>query len=192
VLRARFAEIVRAVEAFAAFDLAALGDWEPIWFEQGATASFGGLTVSGKLDRIDRQRGTGALRVVDYKRRFRDHWQTALATQARRAGKLQAPLYLEIAPAVAARHGVAGAVATTAVFQFVEDYLRGDVEHAVATFASLIRDGWFFIRVADGQGGHCSHCDFAAVCRKNYGRLRRKPEADRTPALAGYWEIVTP
>lgn len=218
VLRARFGEIVRAVEAFAAFDLATLGDWEPVWFEQGATVSFGGLAVSGKLDRIDRQRGTGALRVVDYKRRFGNHWQTALATQARRAGKLQAPLYLEIAPAVAARHGVASAVATTAVFQFVEDYLRGDpgvdeirrerltrvfaaeewaacrddVEHAVATFAGLIRDGWFFIRVEDGQGGHCSHCDFAAVCRKNYGRLRRKPEADRTPALAGYWEIVAP
>ncbi|TMA58418.1 MAG: hypothetical protein E6J75_05420 [Deltaproteobacteria bacterium] len=218
VLRARFAEIVRAVEAFAAFDLATLGDWEPLWFEEGATVSFGGLVLSGKLDRIDRQRGTGALRVVDYKRRFRESWQTALATQARRAGKLQGPLYLEIAAAVAASHGTAGAAATQAIFQFVEDYLRGDpavdeireerlvrvftaeewaacrddVERAVTTFASLIRDGWFFIRVEDGQGGHCSHCDFAWVCRKNYGRLRRKPEADCTPVLAPYWEIVAP
>src|SRR2546428_105592 len=82
--------------------------------------------------------------------------------------------------------GGGGAAATQAIFQFVEDYLGGDpaveeireerlvrvftaeewaacrddVERAVTTFASLIRDGWFFIRVEDGQGGHCSHCDF--------------------------------
>ena len=214
VLRARFAEIVRAVEAFAAFDLATLGDWAPVWFEERATVPFAELVLGGQLDRIDRHRGTGALRVVDYKRRFGAHWQTALATQARRGEKLQAPLYLRLAPAVAARHGVAGAVATRAVFQFVEDYLRGDpevdeireerlvrvftaeesdgcrddVEQAVAAFATFIRDGWFFIHVADGQGGHCAHCDFGAICRKNYGRLRRKPE--RTPALTRYWEIV--
>ena len=214
VLRVRFAEIVRAVEAFAAFDLATLGDWAPVWFEERATVPFAELVLGGQLDRIDRHRGTGALRVVDYKRRFGAHWQTALATQARRGEKLQAPLYLRLAPAVAARHGVAGAVATRAVFQFVEDYLRGDpevdeireerlvrvftaeesdgcrddVEQAVAAFATFIRDGWFFIHVADGQGGHCAHCDFGAICRKNYGRLRRKPE--RAPALTRYWEIV--
>src|SRR5207244_1108019 len=94
VLRARFAEIVRAVEAFAAFDLATLGDWQPVWFEERATVPFAELVLGGQLDRIDRHRGTGALRVVDYKRRFGVHWQTALATQARRGEKLQAPRHL--------------------------------------------------------------------------------------------------
>jgi len=216
ILAARFAEVVRAVAAFAAFDLAALGDWKPVWFEEGASARVGALELSGKLDRIDRHRGTGWLRVVDYKRRFHDHWQTALATQARRGEKLQAPLYLALAPAVAARHGVGGAVATEAVFQFVDEYLRGDpsvdeireerltrrflatdwtgcrddVEQAVADFATFIRDGWFFVRVADEQGGHCTYCDFGWICRKNHGRVRRKPEW--TPAVTRYWEIVRP
>ena len=156
------------------------------------------------------------LRVVDYKRRFGQHWETALATQARRGQKLQAPLYLAVAPAVAAQNGLAGAEAGEAVFQFVDEYLRGDptldeiretrlrrvfsaaqwaecrddVEQGVATLATLIEQGWFFIHVAEGKGRHCSYCDFGEICRKNYGRLRRKPEPDRTPALAPYWAIV--
>src|SRR5439155_1003538 len=48
VLRARFAEIVRAVEAFAAFDLATLGDWEPVWFEERATVPFAELVLAGQ------------------------------------------------------------------------------------------------------------------------------------------------
>ena len=67
---------------------------------------------------------------------------------------------------------------------------RDDVEQAVADFANFIRDGWFFVRVADEQGGHCTYCDFGWICRKNHGRVRRKPEW--TPAVTRYWEIVRP
>ncbi|MBL7077385.1 MAG: PD-(D/E)XK nuclease family protein, partial [Kiritimatiellae bacterium] len=47
-------------------DLAADG-WEIIEAEQDFEYDLGGLTVHGKIDRIDRHRDSGALRVVDYK-----------------------------------------------------------------------------------------------------------------------------
>ncbi len=41
--------------------------WEPLRVEQKATLQVGGLTVSGRIDRVDRHRDRGTLRVIDYK-----------------------------------------------------------------------------------------------------------------------------
>jgi ATP-dependent helicase/nuclease subunit B len=206
LLAARVAHIRRAVEAYARWDLAHLDGWEPVAFEQRASAELAGLGVSGTIDRVDRHRTRGVLRVIDYKRRWREDWRTRLATQAKRGKKLQGPFYLELAA------GLGRGEVEEAAFQFVENYAdedpaiglahlvssltaeawracRADVEQAIGTFAGMIREGWFFIRPDDdGRGGHCRYCDFKSICRKNYGRLGRKPEA--APEAAAYWDVV--
>ena len=41
--------------------------WEIVLFEEALTLSCGGMTVKGRVDRVDRHRDTGAIRVLDYK-----------------------------------------------------------------------------------------------------------------------------
>jgi hypothetical protein len=216
LLAIRLQQIVRAVRAFADWDLRNLGPWTPTWFEERASTGFAGIRVRAVVDRIDRHRDSGALRIVDYKRRFSADWSIRLDTQARRGRKLQAPLYMEVAPIVAARQDHPGAVAVEAIFHFIEGYLahdtsvdqihdrllacrmteaawaaaREDVGQTLTTFTGLIREGWFFPRPDDRYGGHCSWCDFGDVCRKGYPGLRQKIRPDRSPALQPYWEVV--
>src|SRR5439155_1485388 len=157
----------------------------------------------------------GRLAARDFERDQLDAELAAAATTVAAAFERRA--HVPLRGILAARFAeVVRAVATEAVFQFVDEYLRGDpsvdeireerltrrflatdwtgcrddVEQAVADFATFIRDGWFFVRVADEQGGHCTYCDFGWICRKNHGRVRRKPEW--TPAVTRYWEIVRP
>jgi ATP-dependent helicase/nuclease subunit B len=220
VLAVRREQIIRCVVAYAHWDLAHLGDWSPVRFEESIEFEFAGLRMRATLDRVDRDRATGSFRVVEYKRRFSGHWETGLDTQAVRGRKLQAPLYLEAAAALARRDAADGGVGNQpgsvveAAIHFVEtfasedasietgrtrrhvrrlgaeewDAVRERVAGVVACFAGLIHEGWFFIRPEDGQGGHCSWCDFATICRKGHGRLRDKPR--QTPALEPYWDIV--
>jgi ATP-dependent helicase/nuclease subunit B len=89
--------------------LAAEG-WEIIEAEQAFKADIGGLTVRGKIDRIDRHRDTGALRVIDYKTSDTaarpvqahlasvrddtpDYAQVTVAGKEKRWTDLQLPLY---------------------------------------------------------------------------------------------------
>lgn len=215
LLAIRREQVMRAVEIFAAWDLGHLGPWRPVWFEETAQAEFAGIRVRARLDRVDRHEETGALRIIEYKRRFGNHWRTALDTQAKRGSKLQGPLYLEVVSDVAARHGHGEACVSEIVFQFVENYtledpsvepiheqhrerqlsaekacaVRPHVEKAVKVFGALIRDGWFFIRPDESRGGLCPRCDFAAVCRKAYG-VHDKSDPERTPALRSYWDVI--
>jgi ATP-dependent helicase/nuclease subunit B len=216
LLNVRRQQIVRAVAAFAEFDLAQLGPWRPSWFEESACADIAGIRCQGVLDRIDRHRETDALRVVEYKLRFRHHWSVQLRTQAQRGRKLQAPVYVELAPVVAARHGHHHALTSEAVFQFIHEYTtedpalhndrssrthrrmaavdgapaRATIQQAIGTFAALIHDGWFFPRPDDGPAGHCRHCDFAGICRKDYPGVGRRIQPQHTPALEPYWDII--
>ncbi len=210
--------LVRAVEAFGVWDLAHLGPWRPTWFEAAAETEFAGVHIRGRLDRVDRHVETGALRVVEYKRRYSSIWKTSLATQAIRGRKLQPHLYLAAAPAVARRNGAGAKVATGIVFHFVESYLRhtgavdphadrrlqqglsaaeaervrDGVERTVAIFATMIRNGWFFIRPDEGRGGACTFCQLGTVCRKGYPGLRHKVAPGAVPELRPYWEVVQP
>jgi hypothetical protein len=123
---------------------------------------------------------------------------------------------MEVVPVIARRHGRDSVAATEMVFHFIENYAREDsslqsihgrrmaiglgaeqwtaargrVEIAIATFARMIHEGWFFPRPETRRGGHCTWCDFAGVCRKGYGGVRRKAQPDRTTALRPYWEVV--
>jgi ATP-dependent helicase/nuclease subunit B len=216
LLEVRRQQIVRAVRAFVDWDLAHLENWRPVWLEQESRMDLAGVPIRGVIDRIDRHVATGELRVIDYKLRFRHHWSARLSTQAMHGQKLQAPLYMHLAPAVAAQRGHPEARATEMIFHFVEDYAREDpavqgtqasrtqrrmtaaewerareaIGRAVRTFAGMIRDGWFFPRPDDGRGGHCRHCDFTAVCRKGHPGLTRKIQPDRTPAVQPYWDVI--
>ncbi len=90
-------------------ELAAEG-WEIIAVEQPFKGELGDLTVKGKIDRIDRHRDTGALRVIDYKSSDSasepakahlgalrgdtpDYAQVTVAGKDRRWTDLQLPLY---------------------------------------------------------------------------------------------------
>jgi ATP-dependent helicase/nuclease subunit B len=209
-------QIVRAVSAFVDWDLAHLGDWRPVWLEQEGRIELAGIPIRGVIDRIDRHVGTGQLRVIDYKLRFRHHWSARLSTQAMRGQKLQAPLYMWLAPVLAAERGHPEARVTEMIFHFVQDYAREDpavqgtqasrtqrrmtaaeweraregVGGAVRTFAGMIREGWFFPRPDDRRGGHCRHCDFAGVCRKGHPALTLKIQPDGTPAVGPYWDVI--
>jgi ATP-dependent helicase/nuclease subunit B len=209
VLALRVAQVERIALAYARWDLAQVTTWEPIRFEQAGSAEIAGLRFEGRLDRVDRHRQTGALRVVDYKRRWRNDWDPLLATSARRADKLQAPVYLDIAG------GLALGPVETAVFHFLQsfadetppasferrgqrfvaaltqadwDACRPAVEEGLSTLATLLRGGWFFLRVRDREHEPCGHCDYRFVCRKNHAGARDKPGA--APELAPFFELV--
>ncbi len=216
LLEVRRQQIVRAVRAFVEWDVTHLGQWRPVWLEQDGRIDVAGVPIRGVIDRIDRHLATGELRVIDYKLRFRHHWSGRLSTQAVRGQKLQAPLYMHLAPVVAAAHGHPAARVTETLFHFVQDYAREDpaahgtpasrtqrrmtaaewdrvgeaIGRTVRTFAAMIRDGWFFPRPDDRRGGHCRHCDFAAVCRKGQPGLTIKIQPDRTPAARPYWDVI--
>jgi ATP-dependent helicase/nuclease subunit B len=208
MLAVRVAEAVRLVAAYVAWDLEQHAVREPVAFEVAGEAMLGGLRLAARLDRVDRDRATGALRVVDYKSRWREDWRRDLAAAARRGEKLQAPVYLE-----AARTLDGGAVTETA-FHFVHTFAtdvpapggdpgarfvrrfgadeweacRADVEQSVATLARFLAEGWFFLRVRDGEFEPCTRCGYRTVCRKNHLGLRARPA--RTPELAPFFAVV--
>jgi len=209
----RVEQVVRAVEAFVAWDLAHLGAWVPTWVEAPVSGEVGGVPIRGILDRIDRD-PSGRLRIIEYKRRFGGPWRIALETLGRRGRKLQAPLYLGLVEG--ARLGGDGPGPTEIVLQFIENYasddptvepirerchsrrldaetwtsVQPDISRVVQVFGGLIRDGWFFIRPQDGPRGHCAQCDFGNVCRK--GDARAPTKAARMAQLRSYWGIVRP
>jgi hypothetical protein len=208
----RATQVVRAVEAFMAWDLEHRGRWVPTWFEAPASGEVGGVRIRAVLDRVDRDPASGRLRIIEYKRRFGDAWKIKLATLARRGRKLQAPLYLSVASA--AGFGDAGSQPTEIALYFVENYASDDpsleaifeqchvrrldaetwtaaepqISRVVQVFAGLVREGWFFIRPQEGPRGHCARCDFGTVCRK--GDARAPMKAERMAALASYWGIL--
>jgi ATP-dependent helicase/nuclease subunit B len=216
----RCRQIVRAVTAFAVWDAADRGLWVPTWFEEGAEVPVGGRSVRAIVDRIDRHRDTGCVRVIEYKWRYHDAWRTKLTTLASRGRSLQAPVYLALAPAVAHRLLNKGTTedvaATAAIVRFVENFvthpvpadaaptrrhsaaLSADdaagvwpgVERVVEVFAGMLDAGWYFVRPDEGRGGHCAHCPFGSVCRKAHPGVRARSAPDRTPALRPYWDIV--
>ncbi|NQU39918.1 MAG: PD-(D/E)XK nuclease family protein [Lentisphaerae bacterium] len=57
--------------------------WEIIAAETAFSRELGGLTLKGKIDRIDRHRDSGALRLIDYKSKDTSEWPAAthLGTQ---------------------------------------------------------------------------------------------------------------
>jgi len=146
-----------------------------------------GLTIRGRMDRIDRSEPAGdALRVIDYKFKF---GATATAQDknleraALRGERLQPPFYYLLAQAWSERQGGKSAAAIEADFYYIaqrwadgplvrapydrqglSDKLGFATKETIAYLVNGVRQGRFFIQ----RGEYCGRCDVATICRKNH------------------------
>jgi ATP-dependent helicase/nuclease subunit B len=167
----------------------------PVAVEVAAKAQLGsnwpeplnGLTIHGRMDRIDRDKRKNRLRVIDYKFKFgasstaedKDLYRAAV-----RGEKLQPPFYFLLgkrftsqekiqtpAPQVEASfyyiapRWTDGPLATTS---FRSEGFAGkigeEIRDTISYLARGIQNGRFFIQ----PGEYCRHCDVAEICRKNH------------------------
>lgn len=197
LLAARRALVIRTVIAFVQWDRTMNWEaWEPIRFEFPVSGELAGIPLGGKVDRMDRHRISGLLRLVDYKRRLSAQWETQLRRQITTLRKVQPVAYLETAPGEA----------TEVAFLFLEAILKDEpqsarvltadewararpaVEAALQKAVRALDEGWFPIR--PDERGACGYCDYADACRKNDLSMRSKPARLRQPAL--FWDAVEP
>ena len=149
--------------------------------------SLKGLTIRGRMDRIDRNLRNGdALRVIDYKFKFGAAPKTEdknLLRAALRGERLQPPFYYLLAQAWSERQGWKRTAAVEADFYYIaqrwadgplvresydraglSDKLGAATKETVAYLANGVRQGSYFIH----RGEYCGHCEVAAICRKNH------------------------
>jgi ATP-dependent helicase/nuclease subunit B len=154
-----------------------------------------GLTVRGRIDRIDYQPAENRYRVVDYKLKSAKSRHAAdkdLLRSALRGLRLQLPFYLLLGKERAGAAKDAGA-SIGAAFYFlapqwpegplVVESLPGDawdgrsgaaLKETVAFLAESIRRGLFFIQPAD----YCRYCEVSETCRKNHRPTMWRVERD--------------
>lgn len=210
----RCEEIALLLDRAVAADLAELAGsgFAPIAMESDATvrlpdswpAPLGGLTIRGRMDRIDYQAKENRYRVVDYKlksQKTRRPEDKDLLRSALRGQRLQPPFYLLLAERQAERfNGPAAAI--DAAFYFlapkwpdgplVVEGVDGGVwdgpsgaslKRTVAFLADALARGLFFIQPAD----HCRYCEVSEACRKNHRptmwRVERDPRSIAHEAL---------
>jgi len=149
--------------------------------------SLKGLTIRGRMDRIDRNAGpVNALRVIDYKFKFgatQSSQDKNLQRAALRGERLQPPFYYLLAQTWFEKQQGKPAPAVEADFYYIaqrwsngplvresydSDGLTGNLGDAtkqtIAYLANGVRQGRYFIH----RGEHCGRCDVAAICRKNH------------------------
>lgn len=157
----------------------------------GVTVAGERIKVHGRLDRIDRHRETGALRIIDYK--FKSGSQIAsedrsLLQAAVRGARLQPPLYTTMsAPGQSppddvqlfflAPHWPSPVVRSTFAANAWSSAAGPLLSATIAALAEGIRAGRFFIL----PDGYCDHCEFRVACRREHHptwwRAFRAPEA---------------
>ena len=146
-----------------------------------------GLTIHGRMDRIDHQPQQGRYRVIDYKfksGRNRSPEDNNLLRSALRGQRLQPPFYLLLAKGFASQREKGGtATFVDAAFYFLApgwsegplvtelfpaDAWDGKMGEGLRDTLSLIlqgiRQGRFFIH----PGPYCNYCEVSEVCRKNH------------------------
>lgn len=155
------------------------------------------LKVRGRLDRIDRHRTTGAIRIVDYKFKTGSGIKSEdrlLPQSAARGHRLQPPIYCRLT--------IPGqAPASRVDFQFLAPQWASPVtssifdatvwssetgaliQRTLATLMEGIRVGRFFIL----PNGYCEHCDYHTACRRGHQatwwRAFRSPEGKTLKSL---------
>ena len=154
-----------------------------------------GLTIRGRMDRIDYQPAENRYRVVDYKLKFGKSRHSAdrnLFRSALRGLRLQPPFYLLLGKQQAEAANRAAA-SIDAAFYFLApqwpegplavESLSGDswdrasgasLKETVAFLAESIRRGLFFIQ----PGDYCRYCEVSEICRKNHRPTRWRVERD--------------
>ena len=170
------------------FDQAAYAElpYQPIAFEQEATGTLSlvvedesvELKIQGRLDRLDRHRDSGALRIIDYKYKTGSVMKTEdrnLRQSAVRGGRLQPPFY--------ARLDLAGLGTTEEVqLLFLAPHWPRPIDHSVfmkrdwsGNAGALLQDsierlvtglktGQFFIL----PGTYCQTCEYRVACRREH------------------------
>lgn len=146
-----------------------------------------GLTIRGRIDRIDRKLRDGhALRVIDYKFKFGAAPTTQdnnLVRAALRGERLQPPFYYLLAQTWSEQQVGKSSPAIEADFYYIaerwsdgplvtatydRDGLSGNLGAAtkdtIAYLANGVRQGRYFLH----RGEHCGHCEVATICRKNH------------------------
>ena len=172
-------EAVKADEAEQAED-----PYEPIAFEVDGEGTIPGvlddglLKIRGRIDRLDRNRRSGAVRVLDYKYKTGSAMKPEdrhLVQSAIRGYRLQPPLYsgltvpghpapsqvqfLFLAPQWPAPIGRS----TFAAISWASD-TGSLIQNTIRTLVNGIRCGRFFIL----PDGYCDGCDFRVVCRREH------------------------
>jgi ATP-dependent helicase/nuclease subunit B len=146
-----------------------------------------GLTIRGRMDRIDRnQRDGNALRVIDYKFKFGATPSTPdknLGRAALRGERLQPPFYYLLAEAWSQPKDEKTTPAIEADFYYIaprwsdgplviarydRDGMSGSLgaatKETIAYLVDGVRQGRYFIH----RGEHCGRCEVATICRKNH------------------------
>ncbi len=184
--------------------------YQPLAFEIEAKEHLGdewpdplkGLTVFGRMDRVDFQPAERRYRVVDYKFKSGSR-PTAMDNNLRRSAlrgeRLQPPFYLVLGKHLAARREGGGTPTVEAAFYYLapkwpkgplspvafpDDAWEGDLGVGLKETLSLLLDGIqqgrFFIIPDD----HCRFCEVSEVCRKSHPPTRWRTDKDqRTVSL---------
>lgn len=158
--------------------------YQPIAFEvdgEGAMPGIldeGSLKIRGRIDRLDRNRTSGALRVLDYKFKVGSAMKPEdrnLAQSAIRGYRLQPPLYSRLIVSgqppssqvqflfLAPRWPTTISRSTFEVTSWSSD--TGTlIQNTIRTLVGGIRAGRFFIL----PDGYCDGCAFRVVCRREH------------------------
>jgi len=144
-----------------------------------------GITIRGRMDRIDYHLKDNRLRVIDYKFKFGASPATPdkdLDRAALRGQRLQPPFYLLLGERWSNQQAKKAARVEATFYyiaprwqdgplvraEFNAEGLTGkigaEVKKTIADLAEGIRQGRFFIQ----RGAHCDYCEVAEICRKNH------------------------
>ncbi len=193
-LKEGLAQLIRQVVAQDLNELSVSG-YLPIGLEKDQTDQLprdwpeplNGLTIHGRMDRIDLNPAEHRLRVIDYKFKFgsaRSTQDKDLYRSALRGERLQPPFYFLLGKRAALDDDIQNAeIEVEANFYYIAPRwsdgplvttgfgtagLSGkagaETKNTIAYLAAGIQNGRFFIQ----RGEHCQHCDVAEICRKNH------------------------
>jgi len=161
-----------------------------------------GLTIRGRMDRIDYRPEDRRYRVIDYKlksKKSRPPEDKHLLRSALRGQRLQPPFYLLLGKKYAySGDPKSEATLVDAAFYFLAprwsdgplvvetfpaDGWEGEsgqsLKASVASLVEGIRQGLFFIQ----PGAYCEYCEVREICRKNHRPTAWRAEKDpRTEA----------
>jgi ATP-dependent helicase/nuclease subunit B len=191
-LKEQLTHLIRVVVGLDLHEMAVSG-FVPTRFETDATDRLPeywpepvrGVTIRGRMDRIDFNKDRHRLRVIDYKFKFGASAPVQdknLDRSALRGERLQPPFYSLLGESLA-RKQTDTKLAVGAEFYYIAPRwsdgplvtarfdaeglggkLGAEIAKTVAYLANGIREGRFFIQ----RGTHCDHCDVAEICRKNH------------------------
>jgi len=180
--------VTELVAAVIASDQAAYAEtpFQPVAFEKEAAGTVSvsiqgesiAMKIRGRMDRIDRHRVSGALRIVDYKYKTGADMKPEdrnLPQSAARGFRLQPPVYArldlpELGPAHEVQFLFIAPYWSTPIVRstFERRAWSGDcgatIQNTVNRLVAGLRDGRFFIL----PDGYCQHCEYRVACRREH------------------------